>query len=182
MKVQFILPVYIAFLDFCSVPKTDNQHFSVADDPESVGMSTERLARLDSFIHKKIDDNKLPNMITFIARHAKIVHYKAFGWKDKEKGIKLSKYDIFRNASQTKAVVSVALMSLYEKGYFLLNDPGKEWTYSLSIDVLGYLIEVLSGKPLDQFMRDNILDPIGMNDTYFYLPKEKKTDWCYQIL
>jgi CubicO group peptidase (beta-lactamase class C family) len=55
----------------------------------------------------------------------------------------------------------------------LLFNPGDRWEYSLSVDVLGRLVEVVSGMPLDQFLRTRILDPLGMNDTYFYLPEDK---------
>ncbi|TGD78867.1 serine hydrolase domain-containing protein [Hymenobacter wooponensis] len=56
----------------------------------------------------------------------------------------------------------------------LMHQPGEKFTYGLSIDVLGYLIEVLSGKPLDQFLRTRLFEPLAMRDTYFYLPKEKQ--------
>ncbi len=55
----------------------------------------------------------------------------------------------------------------------LLHNPGEKWTYGLSIDVLGYLVEVTSGMSLDEFFRKRIFEPLGMKDTYFYLPKEK---------
>ncbi|MGF7215084.1 CubicO group peptidase (beta-lactamase class C family) [Spirosoma lacussanchae] len=52
----------------------------------------------------------------------------------------------------------------------LMHNPGDRWTYGLSTDVLGYLIEVLSGQSLDQFLRTRLFEPLGMKDTYFYLP------------
>jgi len=55
----------------------------------------------------------------------------------------------------------------------LVHNPGEKWTYSLSTDVLGYLVEVVSGQSLDQFFRTRIFEPLGMNDTYFYLPDSK---------
>jgi CubicO group peptidase (beta-lactamase class C family) len=58
-------------------------------------------------------------------------------------------------------------------GLPLVHQPGARFTYGLNIDVLGYLVEVLSGKSLDQFFRERIFTPLGMNDTYFYLPQEK---------
>jgi CubicO group peptidase (beta-lactamase class C family) len=57
----------------------------------------------------------------------------------------------------------------------LMHQPGEKWTYGLSVDVVGYLIEVLSGQSLDQFLRTRLFDPLGMNDTYFYLPEPKKS-------
>ncbi len=56
----------------------------------------------------------------------------------------------------------------------LMHNPGDKWTYGLSTDVVGYLIEVLSGQPLDQFLRTRLFEPLGMNDTYFYLPTAKQ--------
>ena len=58
-------------------------------------------------------------------------------------------------------------------GIPLLFNPGDRWEYSLSVDVLGRLVEVVSGMPLDQFLRTRILEPLGMKDTYFFLPAEK---------
>jgi CubicO group peptidase (beta-lactamase class C family) len=55
----------------------------------------------------------------------------------------------------------------------LLFDPGTDWAYGLSTDVLGYLVEVVSGKPLDQYFADEIFTPLRMEDTYFYLPGSK---------
>ena len=51
--------------------------------------------------------------------------------------------------------------------------PGAEWQYGPGVDVAGRLVEVISGQPFDQYLRDNVLDPLGMDDTHFYLPKDK---------
>ena len=56
----------------------------------------------------------------------------------------------------------------------LHHEPGERYTYSIGLDVLGYMIEIVSGKKLDEFFRDEIFTPLQMNDTYFYLPKEKE--------
>jgi CubicO group peptidase (beta-lactamase class C family) len=55
----------------------------------------------------------------------------------------------------------------------LMHQPGERWTYGFNIDILGYLVEVVSGASLDQFLRKRIFEPLGMNDTYFYLPASK---------
>ncbi len=55
----------------------------------------------------------------------------------------------------------------------LVHEPGETWTYGLSYDVLGYLIEVISGKPFDQYLQEQIFEPLDMNDTHFYLPEDK---------
>ena len=52
----------------------------------------------------------------------------------------------------------------------LRNQPGERWTYGHNTDVLGRLIELISGEPLDQFCRRRVLDPLGMEDTYFFIP------------
>lgn len=56
----------------------------------------------------------------------------------------------------------------------LVHQPGEKYTYALGLDVLGYLIEIWSGQSFDQFLRSRLLEPMGMNDTYFYLPDSKK--------
>jgi len=55
----------------------------------------------------------------------------------------------------------------------LVHQPGEKFTYGLNVDVIGYLIEIISGEKLDQYLKKHIFDPLGMNDTWFYLPVEK---------
>jgi CubicO group peptidase (beta-lactamase class C family) len=55
----------------------------------------------------------------------------------------------------------------------LLHEPGERYTYGLSTDILGYLVEVLSGQSLQEFIRTRICEPLGMEDTWFYLPEDK---------
>lgn len=57
----------------------------------------------------------------------------------------------------------------------LVHNPGEKWTYGLNTDVLGYLIEVVSGMSLDDYFRKKIFEPLGMKDTYFYIPQEKQS-------
>ena len=232
--------------------------------PAENGMSAERLARIDQMVNDNMNKKKIPGAVVLIARNGKIVYHKAYGYSDIEKQTVLKKDDIFRIASQSKAITSTAVMMLFEEGLFLLDEPvskyipefknpkvlvtlnwkdttyttvpakseitirqllthtsgidyagigsqefkaiyakagvpsgigndnmvladkmkilgglplkhnpGEQYTYSLSIDVLGYLVETLSGMSLDQFFKTRIFTPLGMNDTYFYLPKEK---------
>jgi CubicO group peptidase (beta-lactamase class C family) len=56
----------------------------------------------------------------------------------------------------------------------LMHQPGEKFTYGLNTDVLGYLIEVVSGMSLDEYLRKKVFEPLGMKDTYFYIPKEKQ--------
>ena len=62
--------------------------------------------------------------------------------------------------------------------------PGDAWNYSMSTDVLGYLVQVVSGKPFEQFLREEIFEPLGMNDTGFFVPPEKQSrlPFCYERL
>ncbi|NQZ79067.1 MAG: beta-lactamase family protein [Ekhidna sp.] len=215
-------------------------------------------------LQSSIDKNEIPGAVALIARNGKIVYHKAFGIADPETGRAYQTDDIFRIASQTKAITATAVMMLWEEGLFHLDDPiakfipefenmmildsliesdssfmshpanknitirhllthtsgigygfiddhrfskiyqkagiidgfstdsvtiqenirklarmplhhepGAQWTYSEGLDVLGYLIEVLSGQPLDQFFQERIFEPIGMVDTHFFLRKEK---------
>jgi CubicO group peptidase (beta-lactamase class C family) len=233
--------------------------------PESAGMSSERLNRIDSLITKNIDRKWTNGAVALIVRNGKIVYYKSFGYDDIDSRKLMKKDGIFRIASQTKAITSVAVMMLYEEGKFLLDDPiskyipefkkpqvldkfnqldttyttvpakrevtirdllthtsgigyaqigskeanaiyykngitagigldtrvlgdamkklgglplmhqpGEKWTYGLNVDLLGYLVEVVSGLPLNEFLKKRIFDPLGMHDTFFYLPKEKQ--------
>ncbi len=235
--------------------------------PESVGVSSERLNRIDSNLAKWVRDGRTNGCVAMIVRDGKIVYNKAFGFDDPEKTKPIRTNQIYRIASQTKAITSVAVMMLYEEGKFLLDDPislylpefskprildqfnpadssfttkpskseitirqllthtsgigyaqigskeanaiyfkagitagigveagknleddmkklgrlplmhepGEKFTYGLNADVLGYLVEVLSGMRLDQFFQSRIFQPLGMNDTYFYLPREKQS-------
>jgi CubicO group peptidase (beta-lactamase class C family) len=237
--------------------KASSAEFVYDDTPESVGFSSERLARIDSLLSDYVKQGIMPNAITFVARHGEVVHYKAYGWKNIEKKEPLELNSIFRIASQTKALTSVGLMMLYEKSKFLLDDPvskyipefknpqvlvkinnsdssftsrpakreitirdllthtsgipyenevyfkakiprvnslepikigdivkkiaklplnhdpGESFTYGLNIDVIGYLIEVISGEPLDEYFRKELFEPLQMTDSYFYLPADK---------
>jgi len=85
--------------------------------------SPERLQRIDNLVKQYIDSGWVKGADAFIARNGKIVYNKAFGMADAEKNISMKSDAIFRIASQTKAVTSVAVMMLYEEGKFLLDDP-----------------------------------------------------------
>jgi CubicO group peptidase (beta-lactamase class C family) len=91
--------------------------------PEQVGMSSERLARIDTFIQEQIDSKKTGGIIVLVARKGRIVYHRAFGYADIEAGRKLTADYLFRLYSMTKPVTSVALLTLYEQGKFQLSDP-----------------------------------------------------------
>jgi len=229
-------------------------------DPESVGFSADRLARLDAEFEEYLNEGELAGAVILVARKGQVAYHKAFGSLDKEAGVPMPEDAIFRIASQTKAVVSVGIMMLQEEGELLISDsvgkylpeflettvaepiagngyrvvpakrpitirdllshmsgisygyglakdrweeagiqswyfadreepiretirrmaalpmdehPGVRYIYGYSTDILGALIEAVSGESLADFLQQRILDPLGMKDTHFYLPEEK---------
>lgn len=91
--------------------------------PESVGFSSERLKRIDDNFKKWVSDRWVNGAVTLVIRDGRIVYYKAFGFDNPATNEAMLKDDIFRIASQTKAITSVAVMMLMEEGKFLLEDP-----------------------------------------------------------
>ncbi|MFD2935611.1 serine hydrolase domain-containing protein [Spirosoma flavum] len=263
MRFSFFLLLVTSSLLAQPVPQT----FTTVKSPAEAGFSTDRLKRLDTWLQGLIDQGIAPNAVTFVAHRGKVVHYKAFGYSNLAKKTPLKRDDIYRIASQSKAITTTTLMTLYEEEKFLLDDPiskyipafknpkvlvkydkkdpaggsydtrpakgeitirqllshnagipyehpldqrpefkvpffnstapdkledvinklakrpllrdpgtdstGAGFTYGLNIDIIGRLIEVLSGKPFDVAMRERVLEPLGMADTYFYLPDSK---------
>lgn len=99
------------------------QQFKTGIAPEKVGFSTERLARIEALINRKIKEKRIPGAVVLAARHGQIVINKAFGMNDIEANIPLKNDDIFRMMSMSKAITSIAVMMLYEEGRFNLDDP-----------------------------------------------------------
>ncbi len=91
--------------------------------PEKVGMSSERLQRIDHLCEKAVADGDVPGIVALVARRSRIVYHKAFGMADTQSGRKLKDDDIFRIASQSKAITATAVMMLWEEGKFRLDDP-----------------------------------------------------------
>ena len=91
--------------------------------PERVGMSTERLARIDAMCENAVSKGDIPGVVALVARHGKIVYFKAYGMADNQSHRTLKTDDIFRIASQSKAITSTAVMMLWEEGKFKLDDP-----------------------------------------------------------
>ena len=259
-KIAYALTALAVLLTYsCSEPGILKE-----SSPEKVNISAERLLRIDNMLQQSIDSGWVAGAAGFIARDGKIVYNKAFGVNDIETKSALKTDNIFRIASQTKAIVSIGLMMLFEEGKFLLDDPvsryipefahpqvldrfnekdttyttvparreitirdllthtsgieyagigspvmraiyskggvyggfgndkvligddikalgklpllhhpGEKWTYGLNIDVIGYIVEILSGEKLDMYLKRHIFEPLGMKDTWFYLPPEK---------
>jgi CubicO group peptidase (beta-lactamase class C family) len=92
-------------------------------DPRRAGVSSERLARIDAMLNDAVKSGSIPGVAALVARHGKIVYWKAFGMADNTTGRALKPDDIFRIASQTKAITATAVMMLWEEGRFQLDDP-----------------------------------------------------------
>jgi CubicO group peptidase (beta-lactamase class C family) len=257
------LPFLLLFSTAQALYAQSVKNFSPAR-PEEAGFSQDRLSRIDNLLEEHVKNQHIPGAVALIIRNGKVVYHKAFGYSNVEKKTALKKDDIFRIASQSKAITSLAVMMLWEEGKFLLDDavskyipefkepkvlktfnskdstfttepasgeitirqllthssgidyavigsdqfkaiyakagvpsgigndrdvladkmkilarmplkhhPGERWTYGLNTDVLGYLVEIWSGMSFDQFLRTRIFEPLGMKDTYFYLPRNK---------
>lgn len=96
-------------------------------EPDEVGMSLERLKRIPPMIQSYIDQQLIPGAVTMVVRQGKIVHFDVQGYQNVEQKIPMTKETIFRIASMTKPITSVALMMLYEQGKFQLGDSISQW-------------------------------------------------------
>jgi CubicO group peptidase (beta-lactamase class C family) len=224
-------------------------------EASEVGMSQSRLDRLDRHFREYVDDGRLTGWLVAIARDGKVAHLASYGMRDREAAAPVEMDTVWRLASMTKPITSVAALMLYEEGAFELKDPiskwiasfgemsvyrsgssnnpdvrpatepmrvwhllthtsgltygfhyahpvdamyrsagfewgnppgvdlagccerwaaqpllfepGSEWNYGVSTDVLGRLIEVVSGQSLASFFEERIFEPLGMVDTGF---------------
>ena len=100
---------------------TFSQTFSVGK-PEDAGMSTARLSKIDKMIEEQMANKWIPGAVVLIARNGKIVYHKAYGYSDVDSKTAMKKDNIFRIASQSKAITSLAVMMLWEDGKFGLDD------------------------------------------------------------
>jgi len=250
------------------------QQFNYKVDLIKVRTSTQKVKDIDSLLQSFVDQKKVSSVVGFVAKGGDVVYKKAFGWKDVENEVPATPDDYYILFSQTKAITTVAFMTLVEKGlvkvddpvskYFTeipdrvvtvvhddgtyetrpvassmtfahllshssgLNaglvgkirrietqradsvrrangdtstrrgmgqrtggvgsarylkdnmvalakyplgfDPGTEWNYHISTNMLAYMIERISGKPLREYVKETVLQPLGMNNT----------DWYYQ--
>ncbi|HZM60865.1 MAG TPA: serine hydrolase domain-containing protein [Vicinamibacterales bacterium] len=129
--------------------------------PEDVGLSTERLARLNKSIHEYVDAGRTPGVVTLIARHGKVVHLDAYGKADLATGRSTRADDIFRMYSMTKPITSVALLMLFEEGRFQLTDPLSKY-FPAFADV-----KVFAGTtPQGAMMLDALRRPITIQDVF----------------
>ena len=91
--------------------------------PDSVGLSTERLERLSDALEAYVENGQLAGSVTLVARRGRIAYFEAYGNRDREANAPMQTDAIFRIASQSKAIVSVAAMTFVEEGKLLLTDP-----------------------------------------------------------
>jgi CubicO group peptidase (beta-lactamase class C family) len=236
-------------------------------DATRLGFSTARLTRIDSMLQRAVDQGEIAGAVALVLRDGQTVYERAVGWSDREASRRMRADDIFRIASQTKALTSVGIMTLVEEGRLALNDPvsryipayehttvasrsdtgrviaparrritirdllthtagisygtdsliaplysarglgpaagwgwytadkdepvcttmerlatlpfaaqpGERFVYGYSTDILGCVIERVSGRPLDAFLRERITGPLRMTDTHFFLPAGKQS-------
>lgn len=114
--------------------------------PESVSMSSERLARLEPAMQSYIDRRQVPNMVTLVAREGQIVHFSAQGFLDVEKQKPAAKDAIFRLYSDTKPITGAAVMLLAEDGLLNLNDPISKYLPAFKNPLV---IPAVRGRPAD---------------------------------
>ena len=232
------------------------QRGSAAKTTEA-GFSSERLARITKFFQGEVDKGAIPGVTLIVSRDGKVAYQQALGYQDREKKAPMKQDAIFRIASMSKPITSVAVMMLAEEGKIdllapvmqylpefkdvkvgvikgeganatlttedvqrpmtvqdllrhtsglvygpfgntlvhqaykkanmfdptqtlaefvtkisklpLAHQPGTVWEYGMSTDVLGRVVEVVSGMPFDRFVEERITKPLGMRDTGFYL-------------
>src|SRR6476469_10039922 len=87
------------------------------------GFSSERLRRADAYLQQQVDSNRIAGAVGLVLRDGKVVYERAVGWADKERGRRMATDAMFRIASQTKALTSIAIMILLEEGKVALNNP-----------------------------------------------------------
>src|SRR5271163_4050503 len=105
--------------------------------PEDVGLSSAALGRLAAAIQDRVDSGHLPGAVALVSRHGKVGWFEAFGKQDPATGAPMQGDSIFRIYSMTKAIVSVAVMMLWEEGRLLLNDPIEKYLPALANPQVG---------------------------------------------
>jgi CubicO group peptidase (beta-lactamase class C family) len=121
---RYLIPLFI-LLAFIACEKPAEKKSKVLSEgiPEDGGFSSARLARLDSGMNDWVKKKWINGAVALVARNGKIVFYKSVGYNNLDTKAPLEKNGIFRIASQTKAITSVAVMMLWEEGKFSLEDP-----------------------------------------------------------
>ena len=115
--------MFLAMLIIFVATIASAQSIPKATSPEEVGLSNERLQRISTWIKGDIDKGIVPGAVVMVLRKGKIAYFEAFGYRDKEKKIPMTRDSIFRLASMTKPFTSLAIMMLAEEGRIQLNVP-----------------------------------------------------------
>ncbi|ARU03496.1 serine hydrolase [Comamonas serinivorans] len=236
--------------------------------PEAVGLSSERLARLTARMQQGVDEGEIPGAVVWVARRGQVAYEQCFGLRDPQSGAPMTADALFRIASMSKPITSLAIMMLVEQGKLatsdpveqylpefaqltvgqlvtaddgtltlnrvplkrsmtvqdllrhtsglvygftgnhpikqaynqakvgrhgdtnaefvtklaqlpLLHQPGAAWEYSVSTDVLGRIVEVVSGQGLDEFVAEHIAGPLRLVDTGFSAPASQASRSAY---
>ena len=116
-----------------------------AAQPESVGLSSERLERIGAVVQHSIDDKRIAGAVTLVVRHGHVAWFRAQGMADREASKAMPADAMFRICSMTKPITSVAVMMLYEEGKFLLDDPVSKYLPEFK-DAKVY-VKPVSGEP-----------------------------------
>ncbi|MDR0937855.1 MAG: beta-lactamase family protein [Mediterranea sp.] len=124
------------FVANAQVSPPQPQAFGYSPNFQEIRVDASRLARVDALLREYVDKGILPHALTFVAREGQVIHHKAFGYRDMEKKIPLREDDIFRMYSQTKAIVTTALMTLFEQGKFQLDDPVSKYIPEMTNQVV----------------------------------------------
>ena len=263
LKTLFSALLFLAYLP----SPLRAQSTAAAPKPRiEAGFASDRLARIDQFLQRYIDENQIAGAVGLVMRDGRMVYQRAVGWADKEAGRRMTPDAIFRIASQSKALTSTAILALVEEGKIGLEDPvsryipqfahttvairsdtgrvivpakraitirdllthtagisygtdplvaplyaakglgpaagwgwytadknepicttierlatlpfvaqpGESFVYGYNTDILGCVVERASGLALDEFIRTRITEPLGMTDTFFFLPPAKR--------
>ncbi len=96
-------------------------------EPAQVGLDADRLTRLDRHFHHYVEDERLPGWLVVVSRHGQVAHVSTDGWRDRGRSLPVEVDTVWRLASMTKPITSVAAMMLYEEGAFELKDPVHRW-------------------------------------------------------
>ena len=127
MKARHLLAATALFLLTCgaaqAAPGDPNAPLPYAAKPEDVGFSSQRLVHIGEVLKADIDAGRIPGAVIAIARHGKLVAFDAYGWRDKAANTPMTTDTIFNIASMTKPMTTVAVLTLYEKGQILMDDP-----------------------------------------------------------
>ena len=123
MNRDLIAGLALALLAPASLPAQARSAAAVAP----AGFDPARLRRIDQFMQSYVDSNEIGGAVGLVLRDGRVVYQRAVGWIDKESGRRMTPNALFRIASQTKAVTTVAILSLVEEGKIAVDDPVSRW-------------------------------------------------------